>query len=295
MLLALAVTSAMAGCAAVEVRSQGKPTPEVVVAYETAATGVPSATPARPGLANATRVADLPATATAPSFTATATTVARPATNTPTAVPPTPTATRPVLPTATSASAIPTDPVFARAERVFTRGLMGEVRHNSLGPAVSQSDVTKVAEQPFGPFSAPGICHSRDSLMLWREDTRQIFFLLVENGGLHWDECPDYWQTFPDTWQPGHGNNEDIVPPAGKVVPVAGFGKVWREQFYEKPGYGIGFPSAPERYLMAKVQRFEHGTALYFPDTGAVYVLFDEFRYLTRGGETTGRLWFRLD
>ena len=170
---------------------------------------------------------------------------------------------------------------------------MGVVRHNSLGAPVEAAHDTKVARQSFGFFSPPGICHSKDSLMLWREDQRQIYFLLVENSGLHWDECPDYWQVFADTWQPGDPDNEDIVAPEGKIVPKGGFGKVWRENFYAKEGQVLDLPSAPERYTTATVQRFEHGSAFYFPDDGAIYVLFDEFHYITRGGETTGRIWFK--
>lgn len=78
-------------------------------------------------------------------------------------------------------------------------------------------------------------------------------------------------------------------------MPRAGFGKVWHEEFYTKPGYSIGFPSAVERYTTAAVQRFEHGTAFYFDDTGLIFVLFDDFRYLTRSGEAVGKVWFKVE
>lgn len=206
----------------------------------------------------------------------------------------TPTAPSAPAPTATAAG-FTVAPVLAKALRDYSRPLMGHGVTNTLGMAVEPAHETKLALQAFGPFSAPGICHSRDSLMLWREDTGQIYFLLVENQGLHWDACPDFWQVFDDTWRPGGDNNEDITAPEGKVVPRAGFGKVWREEFYDKPGYSIGFPSAVERYATATVQRLEHGTAFYFGDNGTIYVLFDDFRYLTRGGESVGKVWLKVE
>jgi len=109
------------------------------------------------------------------------------------------------------------------------------------------------------------------------------------------EQCRDFWQVFPDTWQAGDPNNEDLVPPEGGVVPCCGFGKVWREHFYGQVPGGLGFPSSPERYVTGTVQQFEHATAFYLPDTGAVYVLFDQFEYVTRSGVDVGRVWFRLD
>lgn len=94
-------------------------------------------------------------------------------------------------------------------------------------------------------------------------------------------------------WRPEDGNNEDIEPPAGSVVPRLGFGKVWRQELHFQPGYSLGFPSLPERYDTATVQQFELGTAFHFRDSGATYLLCDAFCYITRGGEQAGRLWFR--
>ena len=243
----------------------------------TAAVGTPteSATPTPTLAATDTPVPTVPATPGLPP-TATATAAA------PTAVSTTPAAGYPVA------------PEFAGAIRDFPGAFLGVVKHTYPGQALEPAHETKLSTQAFGSYS-DGFCGSADSLFLWREDTRQIYFLVVGNRGLHMEACRDFWDVFPDTWKPGDPNNEDLQAPEGSVVPTLGFGQVWRQSFYGQIPRGLGFPPAPERYVVGTVQQFERAAAFYFPDTGAVYVLFDPFNYVTRGGDSTARVWFQVD
>ncbi|HEX9115925.1 MAG TPA: hypothetical protein VGA61_07650 [Anaerolineae bacterium] len=238
---------------------------------------------------------------TAPTLTTVSSTVAAtglpPATALPAATPVAAATAAPPTPRAAAATVpppgIPVATVFTPALHDYTRLLMGQGPVNRLGRALAFSQDTEVSRQHFGVYAPNlGACQSADSLMLWRKDTRQIYFLVIGNTGLHFDACPDTWEVYPDTWQPGDPNNEDLTAPAGKVVPRNGFGKLWRVNFRLKDA-SLGYPSQPESYTTVTVQRFEHGTAFYFHDTGQIYVLFDEFRYQTRGGIVTGRVWFQ--
>jgi hypothetical protein len=188
----------------------------------------------------------------------------------------------------------PVAPVFAKAMRNYQRGLMGIARDNFPGAAVEPAHDTLTAEQAFGS-AADGFCSSQDSRLLWRADTRQIYFLVAGNSGLHMDECVDTWKLFPDTWHAGDLDNEDLSAPPGRFVPHLGIGHVWRQQFYDGQTYPLGFASAPEKSRASTMQRFEHALAFYFPDNQTFYILFDQFRYVTRGGDATGRLWFQVE
>jgi hypothetical protein len=114
-------------------------------------------------------------------------------------------------------------------------------------------------------------------------------------GGLHIESCVDFWQVYPDTWQPSDPNNEDVSAPPGKVVPRGGIGKVWRQNFYNHSPITLDWPSAPERYTTATVQPFENATAFYLSEAGTIYVLFDRFHYITRSGDEIGRVWARVN
>jgi hypothetical protein len=236
-----------------------------------------------------------------PTPTATATPTDTPSpvppTDTPTATPtpgpsPTPTATATATATATPTPAFPIASVFQSAWRDYPVGIQGQLSHNHpgqpLGPAYSE----QVSRQHFGTFST-GACTSQDAVFLWRELESRIYVLFGGTTGLHADQCPDFWETYPDIWQPGGPNNGDLQAPPGLTVPVMGFGAIWREMFYGRSTRGLGFALGPESYTTATVQRFEHATALYFPDTNEVYVLFPALRYTTRSGERVGQVWFR--
>lgn len=69
-------------------------------------------------------------------------------------------------------------------------------------------------------------------LMLWREDTRQIYVLYSDNQ----------WDVFDDTFVEGEAEfDPTITPPSGYQQPIRGFGKVWRahEAVREKIGWAI--------------------------------------------------------
>ncbi len=80
------------------------------------------------------------------------------------------------------------------------------------------------------------------------------------------------YQRFNDTWIDGVDpvSVGGDVPP-GRVEPIRGFGKVWRES----PGVGntLGWATAPEAGGTAQVQRFERGEMLYVPQNDQTYIL----------------------
>src|SRR6185369_14328398 len=53
--------------------------------------------------------------------------------------------------------------------------------------------------------------------MLWSKDKRQI--LVLYSSGK--------WQRFEDTWKVGDAEAATEIPPADRVAPQRGFGKVW--------------------------------------------------------------------
>ena len=173
---------------------------------------------------------------------------------------------------------------------------MGFVAPNFLGWAVEPAKEMTLTEQYFDGWGDGSMCSSQKSSMIWRKDMKQIYFLVWDNFGLHAEACQNWWQLYDDNWQPGQSNNEDITAPPGKIVPVMGFGKVWRQHLYQKrPGLGNGFATTPETAFEAVWQRFENGSAIYRKDTQAIYVLFDSYDYVTRSGLDKGRkVWFNI-
>ena len=297
-LMGLALLLAIAGCGGMTIAPPTS-SPTAAARPPVVATSLvqPTATPAPPAptsAGSAPTAAPVAPTATpgaalvppiGPSSTAVLTPTPRPR---PTVTPPAP-ATR----TPTRSPDYPVAQVFGKVIRDYPGAFMGLVRHNYPGAPLEPARQTKLSEQAFGSYG-DGFCGSKDSLFLWREDTRQIYFLLVGNVGLHMEQCRDFWEVFPDTWQPGDPNNEDLKAPEGAVLPRGGIGKVWRQRFYGRVPSSLGFPKAPERYVVGTVQRFEHATAFYLPDTSAVYVLFDRFEYVSRSGTDTRPVWFEV-
>lgn len=186
------------------------------------------------------------------------------------------------------------DPALIAGWKDYPGGLPGVVAHNFLGWALQPAKQTKMAIQEFGRYGG-SFCSANDSMMIWREDTRFIYFMIDGNYGLHAESCRDWWRSYLDTWQPGDPNNEDLTAPEGKIVPKMGIGKVWRENFYGKNPEGLGFATGPEQYFNGTIQPFENGLVFRRDDNGRVYVLFNRFEYWTRGGLSWDKVWFRID
>lgn len=193
----------------------------------------------------------------------------------------------PVAPTPTPAFLI-AEP-FITAWRNYPVEYDGTVTANPLGQPVEAPWSEQVSRQFFGPYRY-GACTAGQALFLWRDSIDQIYFLVGDSaaGG-----CVDYWEAYADIWATGQGNNEDLTAPVGMYTPVMGFGRVWREYFHGRSDGGLDFAVTAEEYTTATVQRFENGTALYFPDTNEVYVLFPDYHALGPQGEFTYRAWFR--
>jgi hypothetical protein len=100
-------------------------------------------------------------------------------------------------------------------------------------------------------------------IMLWRGDTAEIVVLSNDNR----------WQAYTDRFVEGQAERDPtIVAPAGKLQPIRGFGKLWREQagVRDQLGWAIG----KEGGVTALVQSFEHGFLIRLG--GLVYALVEQ-------------------
>lgn len=99
--------------------------------------------------------------------------------------------------------------------------------------------------------------------MFWLGDTKQIVVLSNDN----------HWQIFTDTFQEGEPERDpSLKAPGGKLQPIRGFGKIWRDQANVR-GL-LGWATAKEQGTDAQVQRFEHGLLLRIG--GLTYALIEE-------------------
>lgn len=58
-------------------------------------------------------------------------------------------------------------------------------------------------------------------IMFWRQDTASLYALFNDGS----------WQSWPDTFVEGQAEFDPaLVPPAGRLQPIRGFGKVWRSE-----------------------------------------------------------------
>ena len=106
-------------------------------------------------------------------------------------------------------------------------------------------------------------------LAIWRSDTREIYVL--ERG-------TNTWSVHPDTWRPGDRVAVDTPPPPGAMVPVAGFGTVWRStpEMRSRLGWAVYEP----RGSGGSIQAFEHGLIVWTPH-GLIYVLSSDGKWRT--------------
>jgi len=117
-----------------------------------------------------------------------------------------------------------------------------------------QPDNSLAAEQPFE--------HGR---MIWVERLDSIY-VIFDDGS---------WARFNDAFEEGMAESDPaIVAPGGKLQPMRGFGKVWREQSAVREQ--IGWALAPEKPDEVQLHPFERGSMLRLG--GAVYALVGEVR-----------------
>ncbi len=101
----------------------------------------------------------------------------------------------------------------------------------------------------------------QNGMMIWREDTREIWVILNDSTQL---------QVFEDTYVDGEADPSASAP-STFFVPKRGFGKVWAELGGEKSALGWG--TAPEAQISLTVQaagRVSYTTYVQLPD-GAIY------------------------
>ncbi len=79
--------------------------------------------------------------------------------------------------------------------------------------------------------------------MIWLETEKNIYVVL-NGGGLY---------TYPDTWTTDQPDgNPDLTPPAGRYLPVRGFGKVWSNDAAIRSK--LGWATSEERAFEALIQ-----------------------------------------
>jgi DNA-binding beta-propeller fold protein YncE/photosystem II stability/assembly factor-like uncharacterized protein len=109
--------------------------------------------------------------------------------------------------------------------------------------------------------------------MIWDSGTRQVYVLLA----------PGSWQAYDDTWTPDQLELDPaLVPPADRVQPQRGFGKVWREQLGGSQA-AIGWALEGERPVTGWHQPFDGGSLIWTDaklegseEVGAAYLLFQD-------------------
>jgi hypothetical protein len=128
-----------------------------------------------------------------------------------------------------------------------------------IGAQVVSRSVTIEWECQFSYFfePEPAACPLQESVSTWAaeqvfERGRMLWFQEIQFGDLVEDNLlfvlydDGEWHWYPDTWTSDRPESDlSIVPPEGRVQPVRGFGKVWRErpEVRERVGWGL----APEQ------------------------------------------------
>lgn len=111
--------------------------------------------------------------------------------------------------------------------------------------------------------------------MLWRGDTGTIYVLFGDDNT---------WATYPDTWTEGEAVDAG-QPPAGRVAPIRGFGKVWvSEGLSERLGWAL---AQEQGYTMTVEEYHADGNmpslGLSFPEGGSSVLLGETWSIVTAG------------
>ncbi|NJL93909.1 MAG: hypothetical protein HC915_09355 [Anaerolineae bacterium] len=124
---------------------------------------------------------------------------------------------------------------------------------------------------PLGDGSAQSVNNAFQSyengIMIWVSrlpDTGQGGIFAIFNNSTY--------QRFNDTWQSGvDPESLGVAAPEGRLEPVRGFGKIWRESIGVRDG--LGWATTPELGGTAFILGFERGDMLYVPQDGQTYIL----------------------
>lgn len=104
-------------------------------------------------------------------------------------------------------------------------------------------------------------------IMIWvssLSDTQQSAIFAIYNNGT--------FQRFNDTWRDGVDPiSVGLNPPAGRLEPIRGFGKIWRESVgvSDQLGWATGTEIGGDGFTLA----FERGQMIYIPQNGQTYIL----------------------
>jgi hypothetical protein len=114
--------------------------------------------------------------------------------------------------------------------------------------------------------------------MVWREDNKQIYVLIVANPDQKQSVSTNIWKTYADTWDEKQQPGGFFTPPRGLYEPVRGFGKVWREQLGEPKSQVIGWATSPEVNGKIQLQNFENGFVI-LDDKNDMRILFSDGKW----------------
>ncbi len=125
------------------------------------------------------------------------------------------------------------------------------------------------------PVGAPQTVHGvmqfyEHGVMFWRESDRSIFVLSVL--AIQRGQLTDTWWRLPDTYQEGEPEGDiGLTPPEGLIMPIRGFGKLWRNNGFIRDA--LGWATTAEFPLDSQWQQFEGGWMMTGPDGHPVYAL----------------------
>jgi hypothetical protein len=119
------------------------------------------------------------------------------------------------------------------------------------------------AQSEFQVSTAGALQQFEHGVMFWRQDTSSLYALFNDGN----------WQSWPDTFVEGQAEFDPaLVPPAGRLQPIRGFGKVWRSETGVQEA--LGWALAQESAADVTFQNFEHG--MFVQVKGVVYLLVEE-------------------